>query len=225
MRTERIGNATLYLGDCRDVELTADAVLSDPPYGIGYRHSGHVGGVAAAIGITASANKRGSPSVIGDDGPFDPTPWLKYRSVLLWGADHFFSRLPDSGRWLGWNKLGGMKPWDTFSDIEFAWHSGEGAARIFSMLWKGLACDKRGEENGLREHPMQKPVRLMRWCLEQMALPASSVVLDPYMGAGTTGIACAQFGHRFVGVEIEPKYFEMACRRIEAEARQERLAL
>lgn len=118
-----------------------------------------------------------------------------------------------------------MEPWDTFSDVEFAWHSAERAARLFSMLWKGLACDKRGEENGLREHPMQKPIRLMRWCLEQIALPLGSVILDPYMGVGTTGVACAQLGYEFVGIEIEPRYFDIACRRVESFARQGTLAI
>lgn len=152
---ERIGRHTLMLGDCRELMPKADAVLSDPPYGIAY----------AAMSMTKAANTRGSPAIIGDTEPFDPSPWLTYPQALLWGADHFFPRLPDSGRWLAWNKLAALESWDTFSDVEFAWHSAEGAARIFSMLWKGLACDKRGEEHGLREHPMQKPVRLMRWCL------------------------------------------------------------
>lgn len=224
MRKEVIGNATLYLGDCLTIlpELRADAVITDPPYGIGYAHGGGMRG--GEIGNTAAANKRGSPPVIGDDLPFDPAPLLRLSAnVLMWGADHYYSRLPDSGRWLAWNKLGDMEPWDSFSDVEFAWHSKEGASRIFSMKWKGLACDKVGENGGLRLHTTQKPIRLMRWCVDQCRLQGDSLILDPYMGSGTTGIAAVQSGHRFVGIEIHEPYFDISCERIENAQRQERL--
>lgn len=217
-----IGNATLYLGDCREILPTLgkiDAVVTDPPYGISYAHSGFHDG---SIGITKAANKRGAPPVTGDDRPFDPSFLLRFSNVLMWGADHYFPRLPDSGRWLAWNKLGHMEPWDSFSDVEFAWHSGEGAARIFSMLWKGLACDKR-EESGLREHTTQKPIRLMEWCLSQAKTAEGQTVLDPYMGSGTTGVACMRLGRKFIGIEIEPRYFDIAVRRIEEAYRQPRL--
>lgn len=225
VRVETIGQTTLYCGDCHEISFAlgmVDAIISDPPYGIGYAHGGGMRG--GEIGNTAAANKRGSPPVIGDDKPFDPVPWLVLSSnVILWGADHFYPRLPDHGRWLAWNKLGDMEPWDSFSDVEFAWHSKEGAARIFSMKWKGLACDKVGENGGLRQHTTQKPVRLMRWCIDQAKLPEGSLILDPYMGSGTTGVAAAQSGHRFIGVEIHEPYFDIACERIENAQRQERL--
>ena len=216
-RIERIGNATLYLGDCREILPSlpkVDAVITDPPYGIGYVHSG--------CGNTAAANKRGSPPIHGDKEPFDPMPWVELcPEVLLFGADHFYPRLPDSGRWLAWNKLGDMTPWDSFSDVEFIWHSRDKAARIFSMKWKGLACDKVGENGGLREHVTQKPLRLMRWCIEQCGNP--DLILDPYMGSGSTGVAAMQMGLSFIGCEIEPKYFDIACRRIDDAQRQGRL--
>lgn len=223
MRSEpaTIGDATLYLGDCLEILPTlgkVDAVVTDPPYGINFNHSGvHR---FASVGVTKAARQRGNPKIKGDDAPFDPGPWLKFPEVLLWGADHFYPRLPDSGRWLVWDKLAGMEPWDSFSDVEFAWHSSEGAARIFSMKWKGIACDKRGENNGLREHTTQKPIRLMKWCIEQSQTTAGATVLDPFMGSGTTGVACAKLGRKFIGIEIEPKYFDIACKRIEDAYRQ-----
>lgn len=222
VRIERIGNATLYLGDSLTLieVLPRGAIVTDPPYGIGYAHSGFHDG---SIGNTRAANKRGAPPVIGDDKPFDPAPWLAFPHVMMWGADHYYTRLPDYGRWLAWNKLGDMKPWDSFADVEFAWHSKEGASRIFNMKWKGLACDKVGEEGGLRYHTTQKPIRLMRWCIDQCKLPQDTVIVDPYMGSGTTGIAAAFAGHPFVGVEIEPRYFDIACERIANAQRQERL--
>jgi site-specific DNA-methyltransferase (adenine-specific)/modification methylase len=211
-----IGNCRLIQGDCLDVLPLlgkADAVVTDPPYGIGYAHSGFHDG---SIGRTAAANKRGSPRIMGDERPFDPTPFLSFSNVLIWGADHFFARLPDSGRWLAWNKLGPFEPWDSFCDVEFAWHSKEAPARLFNMTWKGLACDKRGEENGLRHHTTQKPIRLMRWCIEQTGVAAGETILDPFMGSGTTGVACVKLGRKLIGIEIDEGYFEIACERIRA---------
>jgi site-specific DNA-methyltransferase (adenine-specific) len=222
VRVETIGSATLYLGDCRDVLPTlrpVDAVVTDPPYGIGYVHGGY--SARNPKRLCHAARVRGNRPIVGDTAPFDPRPLLSLGggNVLVWGADHFFPRLPDSGRWLAWNKLGHMAPWDSFSDVEFAWHSGEGAARIFSMLWKGVATDKR-EESGTRSHVTQKPIRLMEWCIEQVRVGPGQTILDPYMGSGTTGVACARLGRSFVGIEIDPGYFDIACRRIEAAQKQ-----
>lgn len=222
MRVETIGPARLYLGDCREILPTlgkVDAVVSDPPYGINYNHGG--GQRFGSVGVTKAAKARGQPKIVGDDAPFDPAPWLQFPKVLLWGADHFFPRLPDRGRWLAWNKLGDMEPWDSFSDVEFAWCSVEGAARIFSMKWKGIACEKAGEANGLREHTTQKPIRLMTWCLQQIG--EAETVLDPFMGSGTTGVACLRADRKFIGCEIDPTYFDIACRRIGEAYKQPRL--
>lgn len=221
MRVEELECATLYCGDCLEILPTLarpDALVSDPPYGIGYVHSGFHDG---SIGITKAANARGAAPIVGDDQPFDPRPFVAAAdNVLLWGADHFYPRLPDSGRFLAWNKLGDLEPWDSFADVEFAWHSLEAPARMFSMKWKGLIGDKAGEENSRRDHPTQKPIRLMAWCLDQARIAAGAVVLDPFMGSGTTGVACMKTGRAFVGIEIEPRYFEIACRRIEQAQRQ-----
>lgn len=212
-RVERIRDATLYLGDCREILPTlgkVDAVVTDPPYGIGYIR----GTSRTGLHRGAGANKHAGIPIIGDDTAFDPSPFLAVcDNVMMWGSDHFFSRLPDSGRWLAWNKLGKLEPWDSFCDVEFAWHSKEGAARIFSLMWKGLIADKSGENNAFRDHPTQKPLGLMRWCIEQAG--NASTILDPFMGSGSTGVASVQLGRKFIGIEIEPKYFDIACRRIE----------
>lgn len=209
-RVEHIGRATLYLGDCRDILPALSgigAVLSDPPYGIGYK-----GGIPVNRGI--SSTKTGNTEDIGWDGePFDPSPWLQW-PCILWGANHYASRLPH-GRWLAWNKLGGKEPWDQFSDVEFAWHNERAADKIFSHLWKGLCQAGAGEK---RFHPTQKPVALMKWCLG--FLPEAEAILDPFMGSGTTGVAAVQMGRRFIGIEREPKYFDIACKRIEDAQRQ-----
>ena len=216
MRTETIGDCTLYLGDCLAVREGGwlwpgvDAVVSDPPYGIGFEKG------AGGKGIHSSGTGgRNTGTVHGDDAPFEPGEWLRFPHVILWGANHFSQRLPH-GRWLAWNKLGGMEPWDSFSDVEFAWQNIRAADRIFSHLWKGLCQAGQGEK---RYHPTAKPVSLMRWCIELIPDTATTI-LDPFMGSGTTGVAAVKLGRKFIGIEIEEKYFDIACRRIEEAYRQ-----
>lgn len=205
-----IGRATLYLGDCRDILPTLgkfDAVVTDPPYGIGYS-----GGIPVDRG--ASRTKNGNIEAINwDEEPFDPSPWLSW-PCILWGANHYAQRLPH-GRWLAWNKLGAKEPWDQFSDVEFAWQNKRAADKIFSHLWKGLCQAGQGEK---RFHPTQKPIALMKWCLG--FLPFAHTILDPFMGSGTTGVAAVQMGRDFIGIEREERYFDIACRRIEDAQRQ-----
>lgn len=157
--------------------------------------------------------------IVGDDLDFDPAPWLEFDNVIMWGADHYAQRLPH-GRWLAWDKLDGMESWDSFSDVEYAWHSKRGAARLFRLMWKGIVSVKAGEE-ATRSHPTQKPIALMKWCIEQAGNPAT--ILDPYMGSGTTGVAAMLAGKKFVGVEIDERYFDLALVRIENAQRQQRL--
>jgi site-specific DNA-methyltransferase (adenine-specific) len=210
-----IGRATLYLGDCRDILPTlpkVDAVVTDPPYGIAHERI-HT---FASPDAGGKHNRRNSRAIKGDKQPFDPAPFLDFPEVVLWGANHFAQRLPH-GRWLAWNKLAGMAEFDSFSDVEFAWRKGRGKDRIFTHLWKGIcqASEKGGRE---RVHPTQKPVALMKWCIGQLG--KAETVLDPYMGSGTTGVAAVQMGRDFIGCEIEPDFFDIACKRIEDAQRQ-----
>lgn len=212
MNAERvvIGNAELWFGDCREVlpllPVNA-AVVTDPPYGISYTHG--------QVKTGKWASKHHHKSIAGDAEPFDPSPWLAFTPCLLWGANHYAKRLPP-GQWLVWNKRAGVETVEfSMSDAELAWHSQMAPVRTFHHLWFGLA---RASEIGSHLHPTQKPVALMRWCLEKAGMP--SLVLDPYMGAGATGVAAMNLGLRFVGVEIHRPYFEIACERIEAAQRQ-----
>ena len=223
MRVETIGLATLYLGDCREIAPTLErpaAVISDPPYGVALntrtagtrRHRGQ------AFGLTRSAD---FPAVIGDEAPFDVSCWLGAAdAVVLWGANHF-GMMPGASRWLVWDKRCGGTP-DDNADCELAWSNVGGPARIHRQVWRGFF--REGEENaavsGAKEHPTQKPVALMRWCIEQAKVPPGGLILDPYMGSGSTGVAAVEMRHPFVGIEIEPRYFDIACRRIEAAQRQ-----
>lgn len=233
MNVEHIGNATLYLGDCMEILPTlpkVDAVITDPPYGQAYKvNTFYAGGkrdnaVVQRNGKTLLVRPNVYPDIHGDDKPFDPTPWLSAAStVLLWGAHKFADRLP-AGGWLVWDKVPTGKVRDQ-GDGGAAWINRDQPLRMFRLLWDGL-CVGEGARHEVtagqqRVHPTQKPEVLMRWCIEQAGRPAS--ILDPYMGAGSTGVAAIQMGLHFIGCEIEPRYFDIACRRIEEAQRQQPL--
>jgi site-specific DNA-methyltransferase (adenine-specific)/modification methylase len=218
-----IGKAELWLGDCREVlpMLPTDGlIVSDPPYGIGYQHGG--GGQNAACTFTGHRLKpipHDTRAIFGDDQPFDPAIWIKWPSVLLWGADHFRARLPESGTMLAWDKSVGIGPADSFTDAEFAWTSKNVKRNVFRHLWKGVDrwwaeedSDKPGTFD--RKHTAQKPLPLMRWCIEMLKPRPGSVIIDPYMGSGSTGVAAISLGFGFVGCEIDPDHFEVACDRL-----------
>ena len=202
MRVERIGDATLYLGDCLEILPTlgkVDAVVTDPPYGIGM-DGGKVG--RAEYEKMEWDQKRPSGVV-----------WamMNARHRIIWGGNYFADQLPPRGKWFVWDKKNDPT---TFADCELAWTDLDGATRIFRWLWSGPYQERREE----RWHPTQKPLALMRWCLEQV--PDAQTILDPFMGSGTTGVACAKMGRKFIGIEIEERYFDIACKRIDEAYRQ-----
>lgn len=202
-RVEIIGDAILYLGDCLEIlpQLDkVDAVITDPPYGIGQD-----GGAQRTRG-----SKRTNGAKIGWDSE-RPSKYVfdmmeAAGSVrIYWGGNYFSDYLPASMGWLYWEKrMGG-----DFSDGELAWTSQHKALRQFSYYRKN-----KGDE-----HPTQKPVDLMKWCIEQCKNTPKSI-LDPFMGSGTTGVAAIQMGRRFIGIEKELTYFDIACKRIEQAAAQ-----
>jgi len=212
-RTEIIGDATLILGDCRDVLPTlpkADAVVTDPPYGIG-----------EAAGANKSRSKIAVAKDYGnaawDDQPIDADllrlVMLSGRWNVIFGGNYY--SLPPTRCWLVWDKLNS----GDFADCELAWTNLPKAVRRLQYLWNGM-IRAPGETRG--DHPTQKPVGVMSWCLQQLPDGTKSVI-DPFMGSGTTGVACVKAGMRFIGIEREPQYFEAACRRIGEAYRQPRL--
>jgi site-specific DNA-methyltransferase (adenine-specific) len=212
-RIEHIAEGvTLYCGDCREILPTlgnVDAVVTDPPYGIGYSHG--EGG-----GKLARSTQFDHHPIHGDDKPFDPSPWLSFPAVILFGANHFADKLPPSSAWLVWDKRDGVCSNDQ-ADCEMAWSNLGRPARLTRHLWNGmLKASERGQQ---RVHPTQKPIEVMCWCIEQLPI-ACNRVLDPFMGSGTTGVAAVRMGRKFIGIEIEPKYFEIACRRISEATKQ-----
>jgi site-specific DNA-methyltransferase (adenine-specific) len=211
MTKVEIGDATLYLGDCLELLplLEADAVVTDPPYGIDRTASPRM------------IEKYGEQSW-RDDQPFDPRPWLGIgKRHLFWGAQYFADKLPMSQAWLTWVKRpiehDFSKDARSYATTEIAW-SDWGKARFIPLVWDGGMRGGRAENRRFC-HPSQKPIEVMEWCIPDDC----DVVLDPYMGSGTTGVAAANLGRRFVGVELERQYFDVACERIEAAYSQQRL--
>ena len=203
---ERDGIA-IYHGDCRYIlpALQVDTICADPPYGL-------------SLGRRSGGARQNSPfamalndyQITGDDEPFDPAHLLGYRRVILWGGNHFASRLPDTRCWLVWDKREGGKP-DDQADAEVAWTNFDEPMRLYSHLWRGMI--KASERNQRRVHPTQKPVSLMRWCLT-IAKP-QGVVCDPYMGSGPTLRAALDMGFPCVGIDTDERYCEVAAKRLD----------
>ena len=220
-RIEQVGDATLYLGDCLEILPTlgkVDAVVTDPPYGIAYSHSG--GGKGLHSGLKTNQHHAfARQAIAGDNRPFDPIPFCQWPCVLF-GADHYANRLPQDGVFHIWDKdPRGKLEWDSFSDAEIAWTNWQTRRRVFRFLWKGLCQEGAATK---RQHPTMKPVEVMVWCI-MMLKKEPHVILDPFMGSGTTGIACANIGRKFIGIEIDKGYFDIACERIRAAYAQGRL--
>ncbi len=196
---------TIYHGDCREILPTLpkiDLVLTDPPYGIGWR---------------PRVNHRDSPWV--DDVAFDPSAFLVIgEKHCFFGANYFAASLPNSKDWLAWIK----RPIDydfsndarTYSTIELAWTDYGCGTRFKKIVWDGGMREGQSE-NRTFCHPSQKPTELLVWCIGLSN--TSDTILDPFMGSGTTLRAAKDLGRKAIGIEIEERYCEIAARRMEQE--------
>jgi site-specific DNA-methyltransferase (adenine-specific) len=205
----QIGDATLYHGDCLEILPTlgkVDAVVTDPPYGIADKWKGGGGGKRSSWRFDPSEARS------WDTHAPDCVPQIasQFEQAIVWGGNYF--ALPPSRCWLVWDKKQNDR-WTT-AQCELAWTSLDRPVRAFRMA----QCEQANE--GHKSHPTQKPLALMEWCLKWVTAPS---ILDPFMGSGTTGVACANLGRKFIGIEKERKYFDIACERIDAAYRQGRL--
>jgi DNA modification methylase len=220
-----IGNATLYLGDCMDVLPTlgkVDAVITDPPYGVNFKYESHddspdgyIEWLWPIIESCESLCSPGSPVFVWQSGTnlknfhyWFPRDWR-----LFIAAKNFVQMRPTAMQWsydpvLCW-WIDGEKPWSAGT-----------ASRDFVVA--NTAPVVASPNNPEKQHPCPRPLDLMIHVVSQWVKP-DSVCLDPFMGSGTTGVAAVQMGRKFIGIEREPKYFEVACKRIENAQRQESL--
>jgi len=198
---------TIYCADCRDVlpsfaAGSFDLVLTDPPYGISHPCD------FEKRGRSNLADCRNYANVAGDNKPFDPSLWLDY-PCILWGANHYASRLPDSGGWIVWDK---ERPDDLDqSTCELAWSNVVRGIRRVRWLWNGMM---RASREPL-VHPTQKPVAVMAFCLQTRWTLDCESILDPFMGSGTTLVAAKRLGRKAIGIELSKDYCDEAIRRLE----------
>jgi len=198
---------TIYHGDCREIlpqlDVKVDLVLTDPPYGINYRH-----GESYTPKKSVGTRHHGEV-MIGDDKPFDPSFLLHFPNVILWGANNYASRLPDSRGWLVWDKKVLETRENHFSDCDMAWTNQNKPIRIFRHRWSGIYRDSQNGERSF--HPTEKPVSLMAWCISFH--PDCNLILDPFLGSGTTAYCAKKLNRKCIGIEIEEKYCEIAAKR------------
>jgi DNA modification methylase len=198
-----IGDCRLILGDCMEVMPTlgkVDAVLADPPYGIG-----------------EGGDKNRSRGKLAPVGNYKSDKWdsqINQKAIdyaisiasasIVFGGNYY--TLPPTKCWLVWDKENGS---NDFADCELAWTNLSKAVRRIKWLWNGMI--RKGDD--IRQHPTQKPVGVMEWCINHLP-KGTDTILDPFMGSGTTLVACAKMGRSGIGIELDPDYFEIACERV-----------
>lgn len=208
----QIVDCTLYRADCREVLPLlpkVDAVVTDPPYGIG--HSGDSSRFSG--GNTRRGKGSNHGQIANDDRPFDPTPFLVGDEQILFGANCFPQHL-QPGSLLIWAKRRPHAYGSFLSDGEVAWYSRGRGIYMLEHVFAGSApaVEYTADAYAPSAHPFQKPLAVMEWCL---GFVKGRTILDPFMGSGTTGVACVKLGRKFIGIEIDEKYFDIACKRIE----------
>lgn len=203
---ETIGDATLYLGDCREILPTlgrVDAVVTDPPYGVRTAYLSH------------------------DDSTIDEVLPRVQQALGVAKRALIFPGIPNAWKYpepddIGWAFSGsdtGMSPWGMRCGQPMLYYGKRPVTGCYPTGFNGVYANDANQVEG---HPCPKPIRVMLWAVNRASLPGEAVC-DPFMGSGTTGVACARLGRRFIGIEIEPRYFEIACKRIDEAQRQGRL--
>ena len=203
----------IICGDCLEVmkgipDGAVDLVVTDPPYGISldtnYKDKGR-----GKLG-----KNKNWPKVHGDERPFNPTPILKQFGeipIFLFGANYYARSLPEVSSWYIWDKRDATCQNDQ-ADCELIWSNIGKGARLYHHLWNGMMkASERGEP---RQHPTQKPIALMKWLISQTT---ADIILDPFVGSGTTCVAAKQLGRKYIGIEISPEYCKIAEDRLKQE--------
>lgn len=210
---------TIYHGDCREILPTlanVDAVITDPPYGIGVaRRTFGSGRINKGSGLCRPGQ---APSKDFGDSDWDDAPVASdlldivrasAPQQIIFGGNYF--DLPPASKWIVWDK---RNDGTAFADAELAWTNLPGAVRIFRWRWNGLLQEHAGRNKELRVHPAMKPLELMKFCIQKTK---GDTILDPFMGSGTTLVAAKNLGRKAIGIELEEKYCEAAAKRLAQE--------
>ena len=207
-------NQQIIQGDCLEVmkgfaDKSFDLVLTDPPYGIG-----------AANGVGGGSKRGFVKKYEGDWDNYIPTKevfdeiFRVSKNQIIFGGNYMTEFLPPRASWFIWDKREGL-PERPFADCEMAWVSEGSPARIFRFKWDGMIQENMKDKE-FRHHPSMKPIELMKWCLSRF--PDSLTVLDPFLGSGSSLVACNQMQIKGIGIEISPEYCEIARKRLEQES-------
>ena len=212
---------TLKQGDCLELmkelpDESVDAVITDPPYGKKWARGKN------GVGQLKELNEK------IENLKWDIKPTAEYfnhilrigKTIIIFGGNYFTDSLPQSNGWIVWDKKGNIKKsdWDVFADCELAWTNTNRVVKKYVCRIQGYITDMKEE----RVHPTQKPVKLMRQIISDFTKEGDTI-LDPFMGSGTTGVACVQLNRNFIGYEISPDYFKIAEKRIREAETQRKL--
>lgn len=193
------GRVTLYHADCRDVigSVKADAVITDPPYGISF-----------AAQPTKWQRRAGKVPESWDDSTIPDVVLGLPRMApicVVWGGNYY--ALPCTRGWLMWRKPDAPP---SMAHGELEWTNLDQNLKVIDWSIAATNAERVG-------HPTQKPVRVMGWTMEQAGVPNGATVFDPFMGSGSTAIACIRTGRKFIGVERDPAHYATALERIRRE--------
>lgn len=211
-------NGKLYHGDCLEImpELEpVDLVITDPPYGIGIAKNGLV----CNGGISPSINYGKQKWDLKQDRNIFTLIFSISKNQIIFGGNYYTDFLKPTNSWIFWDKIkysNGSRP--NNSDGELAWTSFTFPLKKIAYLWRGMI--KESPET--RYHPTQKPVGLFMLILDFYS-EVDNLILDPFLGSGTTVIACEKLGKKWIGIEISEEYCEIAAKRIENERKQLKL--
>jgi site-specific DNA-methyltransferase (adenine-specific) len=199
----------LYCGDCLQYTRTmpdksVDAVITDPPYGVNINKSNRLS-VSRGFGTDTWDTARNADAIT--------KIMCLGLTTVIWGGNYYADLLPPTRGWLIWDKLNDKRD---FGEAELAWTNIDMVIRRYRKFPVSM--------DGGKVHPTQKPIELMAWCIE-LASEVGDTIFDPFMGSGTTGVACMQLGRNFIGCEIDPGYYAIAEKRIKQAAAQMLLPL
>jgi site-specific DNA-methyltransferase (adenine-specific) len=186
-----------------------DVVITDPPYGKKWTRG------VNAIGLLKDKNEN-------DKTIWDIKPSKEYfdeiirisKNQIIFGGNYFTNYLPQSNCWLVWDKVGSLKLGKQipFADCELIWTSFNKVVKKFVFIQQGFIK----ETNDIRQHPTQKPTEVMKWIIENYTKP-TDIILDPFVGSGTTCVAAKQLGRKYIGIEISSEYCKIANERLAQE--------